>query len=152
MGGFTTILRVMRCVVLAVVILLLGCNSRKKILEEQIRNNVRLEVELNTRLKTQLRVLELLDVDFRQVEQKDSNGNVRTETDVKLHRNTKTAKNEDEEVKENRQEEDKSQSNRQEEDNRKNPLVVWGIVALLVLLVLVVVGSWVYLRRRIKTR
>lgn len=142
----------MKWIVVFLIVMLCACSSRKRLLEERIRKDVQLELELASSLKAQLRVLELLDIDFRQVEKKDSSGNIRTETVVKLHRDTKATEEQEEEKTENRQETDKSKSNRQEKEDKKSPFIIWGKVALLVLLLSMIIGGWLYLRRSVKNR
>lgn len=131
-------------VVLVLALVAEGCGSRKRVLEEQIRNDVRLEFEQKSRLQSELNVLELLDVDFRQVEKKDSNGNVEKVTDVKILRNREEKKVEAVEEETKGTEEDRSETERQEKEKRSSPVKVW----MLVVGGAVALGGVVYLKKK----
>lgn len=148
MGGCVKVFGVMRrAVLLLVVMVLCACGSRKRLLKEELRKDIRLEVERESRIEAKLQALELLDIDFRQVERKDSSGRVETKTHIVVKRNRESVEQERQEREEKQRGQDQSESEREEEERRRSSFVVWGVVAVCVLFVSVV-GGLVYLRRK----
>lgn len=71
-------------VVATIVVVCWGCASKKKLERVTENRQVRLDADYRAELRSVLNVLELLDVEFRQEETRDSSGNVRRVTDVHL--------------------------------------------------------------------
>ncbi len=70
------------------VITLLSCGSKKKFSKVDLVENGKSTEQLYTELYREARLLEFLDIKYRQVETRDTAGNVRIETNMEVSKKT----------------------------------------------------------------
>ena len=117
------------------VIVLLSCGSKKEFSRIDSVENSKSTEQLYAELYREARLLEFLDIKYRQVETRDSAGNVRIETNMEVSKKTE----------ENNQDTTKIasfwQENTDEGEERSGVMVYWvwiiGFIAIIVVVLMV---------------
>ena len=74
----------MKNLILLFCLVCLSCGSKKNFSRSESSENIQTNEQLYAELYRDTRLLELFDIKIRQVETRDSSGNVRTETNVDI--------------------------------------------------------------------
>lgn len=130
------------------VIVLLSCGSKKNFSRIDSTENINSVEQLYTELYRDTRLLEFLDIKYRQVEMRDSAGNVRIETNVDFSKKTEENNQDTTKITEKRQENTKKMVDQESEEERSGVMEYWvwitGFVA--VIIIALVVGIYVVKR------
>lgn len=78
----------MKCLFVVLFLLLCSCGSKKEFIQLDSVENLRIIEQLHVDLYRDSKLLELLDIKIRQVETKDSSGNICVETNVDISKKT----------------------------------------------------------------
>lgn len=130
------------------VITLLSCGSKKEFSRIDSTENINSVEQLYTELYRDTRLLEFLDIKYRQVETRDSAGNVRIETNVDFSKKTEENTRDSTKIKAARQEHTEKIVDHDEGEERSGVMEYWvwitGFVA--VIIIALVVGIYVVKR------
>jgi len=120
------------------VIVLLSCSSKKKFYKVDSVENGKSTEQLYAELYREARLLEFLDIKYRQVETRDTAGNVRIETDVDFSKKTEENTQDSTNITAARQENTEKVVDHDEGEERSGVLKYWiwivGFISIIVLL------------------
>lgn len=129
-------------------ITLLSCGSKKKFSKVDSVENSKSTELLYAELYREARLLEFLDIKYRQVETRDSSGNVRIETDVEVSKKTEENTQDTTKITAARQEDTEKVVDHEEGEERSGVMEYWvwivGFIAVIV--VVLVIGSYLIKR------
>ena len=129
-------------------ITLLSCGSKKKFSKVDSVENSKSTELLYAELYREARLLEFLDIKYRQVETRDSSGNVRIETDVEVSKKTEENTQDTTKITAARQEDTEEVVDHEEGEERSGVMEYWvwivGFIAVIV--VVLVIGSYLIKR------
>ncbi len=129
-------------------ITLLSCGSKKKFSKVDSVENSKSTELLYAELYRETRLLEFLDIKYRQVETRDSSGNVRIETDVEVSKKTEENTQDTTKITAARQEDTEKVVDHEEGEERSGVMEYWvwivGFIAVIV--VVLVIGSYLIKR------
>lgn len=124
------------------VITLLSCGSKKKFNKVDSVENSESTEQLYAKLYRDTRLLEFLDIKYRQVETRDTAGNVRIETNVDFSRKTEENTRDSTKITGTRQETGEKVVNQKSEEERSGAIKYWtwiiGFVAVSMIVAMVV--------------
>lgn len=124
------------------VITLLSCGSKKKFNKVDSVENSESTEQLYAKLYRDTRLLEFLDIKYRQVETRDTAGNVRIETNVDFSRKTEENTRDSMKITGTRQETGEKVVNQKSEEERSGAIKYWtwiiGFVAVSMIVAMVV--------------
>ena len=130
------------------VLLLFSCGSKKNFSRIDSTENINSVEQLRAEFYRDTRLLEFLDIKYRQVETRDSSGNVRIETDVDFSKKTEENTQDSTNITAARQEDTEKVVDHDEGEERSGVMEYWawivGFVAIIV--VALVVGICVMKR------
>ena len=130
------------------VLLLFSCGSKKHFSRIDSTENINSVEQLYTELYRDTRLLEFLDIKYRQLETRDSAGNVRIETDVDFSKKTEENTRDSTKITAARQEDTEKVVDQESEEERSGVMEYWvwitGFVA--VIIIALVVGIYVVKR------
>lgn len=128
--------------------MLLACGSKKEFAKVDSVESVKSTEQLYAELYRTTRLLELLDIRVRQVETRDSAGNVRIETDTEISKKIDRKDWDTTKVTVNKQEEGEKVVNVETKEERSGIMSYWvwivGFIAIIV--VVLVIGIYVVKR------
>ena len=126
-------------------ITLLSCGSKKKFNKIDSVENSKSTEQFYAELYRESRLLEFLDIKYRQVETRDSSGNVRIKTDVEVSKKTEENKRDTTKITGTWQEAGKKVVNQESSEERSGVMRSWvwimGFIAVIV--VALVIGIYV---------
>ena len=129
-------------------ITLLSCGSKKKFSKVDSTENMNSVEQLRAELYQDTRLFEFLDIKYRQVETRDSSGNVRIETDVEVSKKTEENTQDTTKITAARQEDTEKVVDHEEGEERSGVMEYWvwivGFIAVIV--VVLVIGSYLIKR------
>ena len=118
-------------------ITLLSCGSKKKFSKVDSVENSKSTELLYAELYREARLLEFLDIKYRQVETRDSSGNVRIETDVEVSKKTEENTQDTTKITAARQEDTEKVVDHEEGEERSGVMEYWvwitGVVAVIII-------------------
>lgn len=124
------------------VITLLSCGSKKKFNKVDSVENRKSTEQLYAELYQEARLLEFLDIKYRQVETRDTAGNVRIETDVDFSKKTEENMRDSTKLTGTRQETGEKVVNQKSEEERSGAIKYWtwiiGFVTVSMIVAMVV--------------
>lgn len=124
------------------VITLLSCGSKKKFNKVDSVENGKSTEQLYAELYQEARLLEFLDIKYRQVETRDTAGNVRIETDVDFSKKTEENTQDSTKITGTRQETGEKVVNQKSEEERSGAIKYWtwiiGFVTVSMIVAMVV--------------
>lgn len=127
------------------VITLLSCGSKKKFSKVDSTENINSVEQLYTELYRDTRLLEFLDIKYRQVETRDSAGNVRIETNMEVSKKTEESNQDTTKIASSRQEDTEKVVDQESEEERSGVMEYWtwivGFIAIII--IALVVGIYV---------
>lgn len=128
--------------------LMIGCGSKKKFIQSGTKENFLMNEQLYAELYRTTRLLEFLDIKIRQVETRDSVGNVRIETDTEIKKRTEGQSLDTTKISANKQEKGEKTTNLNTEKERSGVMGswVWIVGFIAVIVIALVVG--VYLLKK----
>lgn len=117
-------------------LLLLSCGSKKKLSKVDSTENMNSVEQLRAELYQDTRLFEFLDIKYRQVETRDSSGNVRIKTDVEVSKKTEENTQDTTKITAARQEDTEKVVDNEEGEERSGVMEYWvwivGFVAVIV--------------------
>ena len=117
-------------------LLLLSCGSKKKFSKVDSTENMNSVEQLRAELYQDTRLFEFLDIKYRQVETRDSSGNVRIKTDVEVSKKTEENTQDTTKITAARQEDTEKVVDNEEGEERSGVMEYWvwivGFVAVIV--------------------
>ena len=123
-------------------ITLLSCGSKKKFNKVDSVENGKSTEQLYAELYQEARLLEFLDIKYRQVETRDTAGNVRIETDVDFSKKTEENTQDSTKITGTRQETGEKVVNQKSEEERSGAIKYWtwiiGFVTVSMIVAMVV--------------
>lgn len=142
----------MRCFFLIVIFIsLVSCGGKKKFSKIDSEENIKSTGQLHADLYSTTRLLEFLDIKFRQVETRDSSGNVRIETEAEISKKTEENKQDSTKITGTRHDEEVKASTQESSEERTGVINSWawisGFVAVIVLAL-----TTLYLSKRFKPK
>lgn len=118
------------------VITLLSCGSKKKFTKVDSVENGKFTEQLYAELYREARLLEFLDIKYRQVETRDTAGNVRIETNMEVSKKTEENTRDSTNITAARQEDTEKVVDNEEGEERSGVMEYWvwivGFVAVIV--------------------
>ena len=130
------------------VITLFSCGSKKKFSKVDSVENIKSTGQLHADLYGTTRLLEFLDIKIRQVETRDSSGNVRIETETEISKKTEENTRDSTNITAARQEDTEKVVDHEEGEERSGGMEYWvwivGFIAVIV--VVLVIGSYLIKR------
>ena len=130
------------------VITLLSCGSKKKFNKVDSVENGKSTEQLYAELYREARLLEFLDIKYRQVETRDTAGNVRIETNMEVSKKTEENTRDSTNITAARQEDTEKVVDHEEGEERSGGMEYWvwivGFIAVIV--VVLVIGSYLIKR------
>ena len=130
------------------VITLLSCGSKKKFTKVDSVENGKFTEQLYAELYREARLLEFLDIKYRQVETRDTAGNVRIETNMEVSKKTEENTRDSTNITAARQEDTEKVVDHEEGEERSGGMEYWvwivGFIAVIV--VVLVIGSYLIKR------
>ena len=134
----------MKKLILLFCLVCLSCGSKKNFSRSESSENIRTNEQLCAELYRDTRLLEFLDVKIRQVETRDSSGNVRTEMNVDISKKTDRQDLDTTKVTVNKQEEGEKVVNVETKEDRSGIMSYWvwivGFIAVIV--IVLVMGAY----------
>lgn len=126
-----------------VALLLPGCGSKKEFTRTNVNENLKSNERLFAELYRDARLLELLDIKYKQVETRDSAGNVRIETGVDFSQKKEEHQQDSAKITGNRQEDIEKVVDHDEGKERDGVMSSWvwivGFIAVIVIALAVIV-------------
>ena len=123
------------------VLLLFSCGSKKNFSRIDSTENINSVEQLRAELYRDTRLLEFLDIKYRQIETRDSAGNVRIETDVDFSKKTEANTHDSTNITAARQENTEKVVDHDEGEERSGVMEYWvwivGFIAIIVLALVV---------------
>ena len=107
------------------VITLFSCGSKKKFSNVDSVENIKSTGQLHADLYGTTRLLEFLDIKIRQVETRDSSGNVRIETETEISKKTEENKRDTTSITGTRQENTEKVVDHNEGEERSGVMSIW---------------------------
>ena len=127
---------------------LLSCGGKKEFNRSSSVENIESTEQLHAALYRTTHLLELLDVKIRQVETRDSSGNVRVETKIGIGKRTEANRQDSAKIFRHRHEERKKVVNQDTKKKRSGVINSWARITGFVAVILVVL-SIQYLTKRL---
>ena len=128
---------------------LLSCGSKKEFSHSGSVDSIFSTEQLHAELYRTTRLLELHDVKIRQVETRDSSGNIRVETKVEISKRTEANKQDSAKIFRTRQEEIEKVMNQNTRKEKSGVINNWVKVTGFVTVIIVIL-SILYLAKRLK--
>ena len=127
------------------VCILLGCGSKKEFTRVESKEDIRVNERLYAELYRTTKLLELLDIKIRQVETRDTAGNVRIETEAEISKRTEADEQDTTKITVDRQEEGEKVVNQEAGKERSGVMGswVWIVGFGAVIVVALVVGIYI---------
>nr|DAQ93341.1 MAG TPA: TYPE IV PILUS BIOGENESIS AND TRANSPORT, OUTER MEMBRANE PROTEIN.0A [Caudoviricetes sp.] len=123
------------------VLLLFSCGSKKNFSRIDSTENINSVEQLRAELYRDTRLLEFLDIKYRQIETRDSAGNVRIETDVDFSKKTEENTQDSTNITAARQENTEKVVDHDEGEERSGVMEYWvwivGFIAIIVVALVV---------------
>lgn len=130
------------------VITLLSCGSKKKFCKVDSVENSKSTEQLYAELYRDTRLLEFLDIKYRQVETRDSSGNVRIETDVEVSKKTEENTQDTTKITAARQENTEKVVDHDEGEERSGVMEYWVWIIGFIAIIVVVVMFGIYMLKK----
>lgn len=124
---------------------MVACGNKKEFSQSKSFENIRTNEQLYAELYRTTRLLELLDVKFRQVETRDSAGNVRVETEAEISKRTEADRQDSTKISESRHEDGEKVVNTDHGKERSGVIESWGWIVgfIAVIVIALVVGVYI---------
>ncbi|WP_270487802.1 hypothetical protein [Butyricimonas synergistica] len=128
--------------------LMIGCGSKKKFIQSGTKENFLMNEQLYAEFYRTTRLLEFLDIEIRQVETRDSSGNVRTETNVDINKKTDRQDLDTTKVTINKQEKGEKVVKTEVEEERSGVMEAWVWIVGFLALIVVALVMGVYILKK----
>ncbi len=141
----------MKLLLIVISLFLVSCGSKKKFSKVDSVENIKSTEQLHADLYSATRLLEFLDIKIRQVETRDSAGNVRIETEAEISKKTEENKQDSTKITGTRQDEEVKASTQESSEKKTGVINSWAWISGFVAVIIVTLAT-LYLSKRFKPK